>query len=107
MPKSVDTHGLMCYNEKRELILYKMLFLISIFSQFFKGGEVTLFNVSENIMQMIFITIDEDSKENTGIDLNDEKNVIETACTGCYSGCVGSCLNVCSGSGKGSTGSSW
>ena len=31
----------------------------------------------------------------------------ETACTGCYSGCVGSCLNVCSGSGKGSTGSSW
>ena len=57
-----------------------------------------MFNISENIMQMIFITIDEDSKENTGIDLNDEKNIIETACTGCYSGCVGSCLNVCSGS---------
>lgn len=32
-----------------------------------------MFNISENIMQMIFITIDEDSKENTGIDLNDEK----------------------------------
>ena len=63
-----------------------------------------MFNISENIMQMIFITIDEDSKENTGIDLNDEKNIIETACTGYYSGCVGSCLNVCSGSGKGSSG---
>lgn len=63
-----------------------------------------MFNISENIMQMIFITIDEDSKENTGIDLNDKKNIIETACTGCYSGCVGSCLNACSGSGKGSSG---
>lgn len=35
-----------------------------------------MFNISENIMQMIFITIDEDSKENTGIDLNDEKKAL-------------------------------
>ena len=56
-----------------------------------------MFKVAEDLMQMIFITIDEKETE----------NVNETEFTGCYSGCVGSCLNVCSGSGKGSTGTGW
>ena len=62
-----------------------------------------MFQVSEDIMQMIFITLD----ENQNIEdcrIGDGNYVIETACSGCYSGCVGSCLNMCSGSGRGATG---
>lgn len=66
-----------------------------------------MFKVAEDLMQMIFITIDEKETENVNEPEFTEREYVETACTGCYSGCVGSCLNVCSGSGKGSTGTGW
>lgn len=71
-----------------------------------KGG-IIMFNVSDSIMQMIFITIDEKETETANKPELTEREYIETACTGCHSGCVGSCLNACSGSGKGSTGTGW
>lgn len=66
-----------------------------------------MFKVADDLMQMIFITIDENEAKIENQPDFDENQYVETACTGCYSGCVGSCLNVCSGSGKGSTGTSW
>lgn len=63
-----------------------------------------MFKVADDLMQMIFITIDENEIKKTNQPDFDEKQHVETACTGCYSGCVGSCLNVCSGSGKNCSG---
>lgn len=61
-----------------------------------------MFKVADDLMQMIFITIDENETENQPN--FEEVRPIETACSGCSNGCVGSCWNNCSRSGKNCSG---